>query len=453
MLLAQTPFNVEPTDPFDQSTPLLACDSFGCTVAWARDDGNAGLVRTRWLMFDGGLGPVTDCPLLGGFQAPTIQGAGAWSGRRIYVITPDGVSGEQGLFTVITQNPYDTFAAAVTSPLHPQYFSAGRARIATTPDLAVIAYVAISMPFAQVFMRTVTPAGALVPDASFAPTQGTGGVSDPSIVENGGSFYLLFSDRADFNQNDPYFTVWSPDAGFVIDHVLLENTASDELQGALAFAQDHLVAAWTRSRVGVDGVEVVRLELDGGHDHIPRLFIDGGDQSQLSWVNGRGLLAVTRKGVGAFSIEVYRLDELDSGFSTSLRFSTASPRAPTLSLQQLDDTHAYFAFNVDDGGISRAFVVTLDLNDAPDASTPRHAGAADSGATDSGSPDGGQLDGGLADGGTSASTDGGTPPAPGVRSLSASCGCDDGWPFPLLLLAAALVRRVKLRGVGPRFPQ
>jgi hypothetical protein len=408
LIAAAAPFEVEPSDVTAlQRAPKLACDAAGCTVAWNRLVPTDFSVSMRWL--DGGVTSSADCGM--SFRCE-LEGLSGWNGMRFYVLDGEGTNGEYGVFLAITTAPNEAPSTQNAVPLEGAYYFLAHTGFAASSQRGMLAFDSLIGTYANVLLRPLEPDGGFAADASTPVPQGANSVVDPAVAETGGVFYVLYFDRRDLNQLDPYLVAVGPDAAALAPEVQLATTTDDEYSGVLVAAADHLLVAWQRNNV----VELSRVELDGGHG-APLLAVDGGFSPVLSFSGDAGLFGFARSGSGV-SIELYRL--FGDGTVGALVFSAQSPADSSLSLQQVDPLHAYLAYTVDDGGVSRAWVAPIDLTQNFDGGASLDAGP-------------------TADGGVG-------PRGP----YKVSCGCEEA-PGMLLLLCALIA--AKLRRVGPRLPQ
>jgi hypothetical protein len=423
------PVNVEPLDLMsDQGAPFVTCDGLGCTLAWTRQDMTTADVRERWIDLDGGVGPVS--LTLGGRVAAQLQGGGAWTGMRLFVMTPTGAQSDSAVYTLLTHQPFDDLTTADVGLLNPQYFYLGRAAFVGGANLGLLAYVAGGGFVSQMYLRTVQPDGGFAEDASVVPAQSPNEVLDPSLVELNGVFYLLFVDRADATQMDPFLARFSSATAPLGAPVPLRDTVENEHGTSLVLRGDHLLAAWGRDTVPPQ-VEVQRIDFDGGST--AALLVVPGLGPALTWNGSRGFLAVG----GATSAALYALDDRDGGLS-ALRVFTAPTAGtyPWVNLAQPVQDRVILAYADDDGGSLRSFFVQLGLE--PDAAMP-DAGTPDAGPSDGGGLDAGGLDAGGPDAGTR--SDAGPGSTGTTQNDRIACGCQaSGLAVLLLPLALGLLR-------------
>jgi hypothetical protein len=268
--------------------------------------------------------------------------------------------------------------------------------------------------FSKVMICRVDADGGLPDSGPTQINQGTNFVFDPRVVELGGVFWLLFFDRFDTSQTDPYLSAFDSSLNPVLDHVqLLATPNTDESDGLLVARGDHLLAGWL-----VDGatLQLARLPLDGGAA-FDLLQIPETTAVAWSWAADAGVVARVNVADAGNALELDRVtEEMDGGLTWRALWSQTVDPVIDLSIGHLSDEQVAVVFSVnDDAGNERAYVLEQSIS------------MTDTGEPDAASPDAGSRDGG----------------APDSRpvNLSVRCGCESAAGWTLLLLPVLLARR------------
>ncbi len=419
--LQQLPTPIDSADPRQQWLPHLACDDqSGCTAAWSATDLNDEEVTSRWLYPDGGMGPVGG---LGGLMSSTVlEGFGASRGARWYLYDVSGSGGDQNLYVAYTRDAGASAGTATISAIDPLAGTPGYGAICSGLSTNLVAHVTDRTGCCRkVRVRRVADDGGFPEADSVQIASGANHVVDPMVTSLNGTFYIVFLDRFDSNQFDPYLTLWSEANAPVLQHIQLAGTPNDEGFPTIAADTDHLLVAWEQWLPGSIEVDVYRVELDGGTSG-KLLTFPSAESPHLSCRAGRCLLGYS-EGLpdGGGQAVVTELVLADGGLLAQTLFSgTAGPSRRENWLAHESNQAALFLYGRDgpDGGsrlwLTRILVAAPDggFDAGPDAGDSGLDAGADAGGGANDAGDGGATDAGAGgadagDAGLDAGTDAG----------------------------------------------
>jgi hypothetical protein len=386
VLLSVIPTEIDSADPVDQESPALSCDQNSCSVIWNIEDYSRGdeSLGLRWLYRDGGSTAVSTS------SRYFANGSAVWNGRTFFVADRSGYAGDQRVYLFTSDSsgqPLSTLSSRVLGPNRAGSQGARRVGFAATAQTGLLAWTGNEMGFNRIQLRRLNADGGYLDPNPVSPLQGANFVQLGDVVERGGRFYVLFFDRIDRNQYDPYLSVWD-ETGPVAEQIPLALTPSSEYQGTFAVSGAHLLATWG----GDQGVKLGRFSFDGGRLTAP-IVLPSASSPGLSMHGNAGFFGAVHSLIdGGSRLEIDVLTDDDAGINLTSVFEQDAVRTFALAAQDVGVSWAAIAA-LSDAGVSRVQVLRLDLN------LLRGAGGIDGGGIDAGGIDAGGIDAGGIDAG------------------------------------------------------